>query len=59
MPPTCFDHTCGHPQGGALQKIYIIQNVLNQYKNVRHSEAAAVLTGAVKCGTDACYFSVH
>jgi len=29
MPPTCFvthlpedGHTCGHPQGGALQRMY-------------------------------------
>jgi hypothetical protein len=20
-PPTCFGHSCGHPQGGALQRI--------------------------------------
>ena len=23
MPPTCFDHGCGHPEGGALQGIYV------------------------------------
>ena len=22
MPPTCFGHSCGHPQGGELQRIY-------------------------------------
>jgi hypothetical protein len=22
MPPTCFGHSCGHPQEGALQRIY-------------------------------------
>jgi hypothetical protein len=22
MSPTCFGYTCGHPQGGALQKTY-------------------------------------
>ena len=21
IPPTCFDHSCGHLQGGALQRI--------------------------------------
>ena len=21
IPPTCFGHLCGHPQGGALQRI--------------------------------------
>jgi len=23
MPPTCFSNTCGHPQGGALQRMDI------------------------------------
>jgi len=23
MPPTCFGHICGHPQGGALQRMDI------------------------------------
>ena len=22
MPPTCFGHSCGHPKGDALQRIY-------------------------------------
>lgn len=28
VPPTCFGHTYGHPQGGALQTIHY-QNLLN------------------------------
>jgi len=22
MAPTCFGHSCGHPKGGALRRIY-------------------------------------
>ena len=33
MPPTCFGYTCGHPQGGALQRLYC-----NIYYNKTYSE---------------------
>jgi len=30
MPATCFSHTCGHPQGGALQRM----DILRYYKSL-------------------------
>ena len=35
LSPTCFGHTCGHSQGGALQRIYY-RNFLKQYTNVKY-----------------------
>jgi len=33
IPPTCFDHSCGHLQGGELKRI-TVSNVIEVFKQM-------------------------
>ena len=35
IPPTCFGQTCGHPQGGAVKRMYY-ESFLNLCINVSY-----------------------
>jgi len=47
MPATCFDHSYGHLQGGALQRIVIYRNITEVFQPM-----AATCTMSAVCTYD-------